>query len=79
MIEFILQMAEFGTPIRVKYIPSIAFSATRHRSEPSRPSKPPGKNWAKAFERRHPDISARRARALDWNRHEKNISAKVEH
>ena len=26
-VKFILQMAELGTPIRIKYIPSIAFTA----------------------------------------------------
>jgi hypothetical protein len=31
VVEFILQMADLGTPIRIKYIPAIAFSATRRR------------------------------------------------
>lgn len=79
IVEFILQMAELGTPIRIKYIPSIAFTATRHRPEADRPVKPLGKNWAKALEKRHPELKARRVRALDWNRHEKNIYKKVEH
>jgi len=30
IVEFTIQMAELGNPIRIKYIPSIAFSATRH-------------------------------------------------
>jgi len=79
VVEFILQMADLGTPIRIKYIPAIAFSATRHRSEADRPVKPPGPNWSKALENRHPDLKARRMKALDWNRHENNIYDKVEH
>lgn len=77
--DFILQIAELGTPVRIKYIPSLAFNATRHRPEADRPVKPPNKNWAKAFENCHPELKARRAKALDWNRHEKNIYHKIEH
>lgn len=77
--KFLLQMSELGTPVRIKYIPSIAISATRHRPEADRPVKPPGKNWAKAFEKRHPELQAQRVRALDWNRHEKNIFPKITH
>jgi len=79
VVKFILQMAELGTPVRIKYIPSIAFTATRHRSEADRPAEPPNKNWSKAFETRHPELRARKVRALDWNRHEKNIYHKIEH
>lgn len=79
VVEFILRMAGLGTPIRIKYIPCIAFSAARHRPEADRPLKPPGKNWAKDHERRHPKIAARRVRAMDWIRHERNIYEKVEH
>jgi hypothetical protein len=58
-VNFILEMAELGTPVRIKCIPSIAFSSTRHRPLPDRPLKPPGKNWAKALERRRPELVAR--------------------
>ena len=68
-----------GQPIRIKYIPSIAFSATCQRPTPNRPPKPPGKNWAKALENRHPELKARRVRALDWNRHKKNTYKKITH
>lgn len=44
MVDFVLQMSDLGTPVRIKYIPSIAFSVTRGRPEPDRPLKPPGKN-----------------------------------
>jgi len=72
-------MAELGTPMRIKYIPSIAFTATRYRPEVDKPAKPPNKNWAKAFENRHLELKAWKVRALDWNHHEKNIYYKIEH
>ena len=49
-------MSDLGRPVRIKYIPSLAFVATRGRPATDRPPKPPGKNWAKTFERRHPEI-----------------------
>jgi hypothetical protein len=42
-----------------------------------RPLKAPGRNWAKALEKRHPILLARRVKALDWNRNEKNIYGKI--
>ncbi|EMC97277.1 hypothetical protein BAUCODRAFT_87975, partial [Baudoinia panamericana UAMH 10762] len=79
VVDFMLQMSALGHPVRIKHVPFIAFSATRNRPTLERPLKPPGKNWAKALENRHPNLKARRVRALDWNRHENNISAKVTH
>jgi hypothetical protein len=77
VVEFLLQMSNLGQPVRIKYIPSIAFLATRNRSIEDRPRKPPGKNWPKALEKRHPELKARRVKALDWKRHEKNIYEKI--
>ncbi|USP73004.1 uncharacterized protein yc1106_00278 [Curvularia clavata] len=79
LVKFILHMSDLGRPVRIKHIPSLAFVATRGRPVRDRPSKPPGKNWAKAFERRHPEMTARRVTALDWNRHENNIADKMTH
>lgn len=31
VVDFILRMDNLGQPVRIKYIPVIAFSATRHR------------------------------------------------
>ena len=78
VVDFVLHMAELGTPVQIKHLPSLAFTATRHRPEAERPANPPNKNWSKAFENRHPELRARKARALDWNRHEKNIYHKIE-
>ena len=56
IIKYLLQMSDLGYPIRIKYIPSIAFSVTRQRSAADRPPNPPGKNWAKALELRYPEL-----------------------
>ena len=53
----------------MKYIASIAFSATRQRPLANRPLKPPGVNWAKALERRRPELVARKSKPQDWNRY----------
>ncbi|KAK1914293.1 hypothetical protein P3342_007539 [Pyrenophora teres f. teres] len=58
LVKFILQMLDLGRPVRIKYIPSLAFVATCGRPATDRPSKPPGKNWAKTFEKRHPGDSS---------------------
>lgn len=77
LVNFILQMSDLGRPVRIKYIPSLAFVATRARPPTDRPLKPPGKNWPKAFEKCHLKTAARRVTALDWNRHETNIAGKM--
>lgn len=48
LVEFILEMSELGTPIRNKFIPSIAFTITRHRLRADRPARKPNKSQAKA-------------------------------
>lgn len=63
----------------MKFIPPLAFRIAHQRPLPDRPLKPPGRNWAKAFEKRHSVLQARRVRPLDWNRHEKNIYTKITH
>ena len=68
-------MSNLGHPVRIKYIPSLAFSLARQRSTTI--DKPPGKNWARAFEKRHPELKARRVRSIDWKRHENNTYVKI--
>ena len=75
MVQFLLQMKELGQPVRMKYIAPIAFSDTRQRPPADRPLKPPGLNWAKALERRRPELVARKTSPLGWNRY--NIYDKV--
>jgi hypothetical protein len=77
MVKFLLLMSSLGHPVRIKYIPSLAFTIARQRSTPIKPIKPPGKNWAQAFQKRHEELKARKVRAIDWKRHENNIYYKM--
>jgi hypothetical protein len=77
MVKFLLLMSSFGHPVRIKHIPSLAFSIARRQSTTIKPIKPPGKNWAQAFKRRHKELKARKVRAIDWKRHENNIYSKI--
>ena len=43
LVAFILRMGAVGTPIRVKYIPALAFCIASRRAT-KRPSEPPKKN-----------------------------------
>lgn len=72
-------MSNFGCPVRIKFLPSLAFSIARWRTTTDKAIKPLGKNWAQAFARRHSELKARRVRTLDWNRYDNNIYDKVTH
>jgi len=73
--DFLIQCGILGQPVRVKYIPAIAFSVTRHRPEADRPLKPPHYSWAKRFEKRRMELVIRKNKPQDWNRY--NIYNKV--
>jgi hypothetical protein len=77
LAKFLLQMSGLGSPVRIKFLPSLAFIVARQRSTTNTAIKPPGKNWAQAFEKRHPELKTRRVRAIDWKRHEINIYEKI--
>jgi len=55
-------MADLGNPVRIKFLPSLVFSIARQRST-DKATKPPSKNWAQSFQRRHPALKSRRVRA----------------
>jgi hypothetical protein len=76
LVSHILRMAALGTPIRVKYIPALAFSLARRRCT-TKATKPPNKNWPQAFRRRHPQLRSRKTSAMDWKRHDNNIADKI--
>ena len=44
--KFLILMSNLGSPVRIKFLPSLAFSIYRQRSTTGKVSKPPGKNWA---------------------------------
>ena len=63
----------------MEYLPSLAFSIARQRST-NKATKPPGKNWSQAFQKRHHQVlKSRRVRAMAWERHENNIYDKITH
>lgn len=71
-------MADLGNPVRIKCIPSLTFSIARQRST-NKATKPPRKNWAQGFQKRHPALKSRQVRAMAWERHENNIYDKITH
>jgi len=78
--QYLKRMADLGYPIPIKHLRSLAFSIARGRSGADVATKPPGKNWPKAFEKRHfEDLKARKVKAVDWSRHDNNIHGKVTH
>jgi hypothetical protein len=65
IVKYLLKMSDLGYPIRMKFIPSLAYSVTHYRPTTERPLKAPRYNWAKALEKRYPILLARRVKALD--------------
>jgi hypothetical protein len=85
LVKYLLRMSRNGFPIPVKYLRSLAAVIACQRSSifqapaANETIRPPGKNWPQAFYKRHPELKSRRVKALDWNRHDKNIYGKVQH
>lgn len=85
LVDYLLRMSNNGFPIPIKYLRSLAFIIARQRSSvfqalaTDETSRPPGKNWPQAFHKRHPELKAKRVKALDWNRHDSNIHDKITH
>jgi hypothetical protein len=76
--KYLKLMAELGNPVRIKCLPALAFSIARQRST-NKATKPPGKNWPRGYQKRHPALKPRRVRAMAWERHENNIYDKITH
>ena len=77
--RYLKLMADLGNPVRIKFLPLLAFSIARQRSTTNKVIKAPSKNWAQAFQKRHPALKSRRVRAMAWERHENNIYDKITH
>jgi hypothetical protein len=83
LVEYILQSARNGYTISVKSLRLLAQAIRRQRSSHSQDLatddtiKPPGKNWPQGFYKRHPELRAKRVKALDWDRHDRNIRDKI--
>ncbi len=76
--RYLKQAADLGNPVRIKYLPSLAFIIARQRST-NKATKPPGKNWAQSSQKHHRALKSRRVRAMAWERHENNIYDKITH
>lgn len=77
--KYLKLMADLGSPVRIKRLPSLAFNIARQRST-NEATKPPGKNWSQGFQKRHHRaLKSRRVRAMAWERHENNIYDKITH
>ena len=62
LVAYLLLMSNLGYPVRIKYITSLALTLVRQRSPTA---KPPGKNWPRAFKKRHPELKARTVKVID--------------
>ncbi|OCL11361.1 hypothetical protein AOQ84DRAFT_264339, partial [Glonium stellatum] len=79
LARYLMRMSDIGYPVPMKCIRSLAFVIVRRRSMTDITTKLPGKNWPKAFEKRHPELNLRKVKAIDWNRHDNNIYNKITH
>jgi hypothetical protein len=85
LVEYVLRLANNGYPLPVKFLRSLALVIAQQRSstfqiiDPSFEVQPPGKNWPQGFYLRHPQLKARRLRAIDWKRDDRQIEEKVRH
>jgi hypothetical protein len=77
--KYLKLMADLGNHVRIKFLPSLAFSIARQRSTTDKAIKPPNKNWPQGFSKRHLALKPKRMRARDWKRHDNNISNKITH
>jgi hypothetical protein len=84
LVSYHLRMSANGYPLPVKFARNLAYIIMLQRSSvfqiPSTDRndiKRPGKNWPQGFYKRHPELKAIRMKAIDWERHDRNIYNKV--
>ncbi|KAF2804522.1 uncharacterized protein BDZ99DRAFT_372674, partial [Mytilinidion resinicola] len=53
LTKYSIHMSTIGYPVRIKYIPSLAFVIARQRTTNTK-IKPPSTSWIEAFKRRNP-------------------------
>lgn len=63
LVQYLLLMSNHGYPIPIMHLPSLALIIASRRSTTDVAIKPPGKNWPKAFEKRHPELNPRKLKA----------------
>lgn len=72
LVDHLLRLHRNGYPARVKHLRTFAGILMNN-------GQVPAKDWPQAFYKRHPELKAASMKAIDWQRHEKNIRTKVEH
>ena len=80
LVDHVLRLYRNGHPARIKHLRSFAGTLLQRRAGANglREKRLPGKDWPQAFCKRHPELEAARLKAIDWQRHEKNIRAKIQ-
>ena len=83
LLKHLLGMADNGLPLPVVSLRSPAHIIAHHHSEDcqlphsSQISQPPGKNWPQGFYRLHPELKARKLKAINRNRDDCRIEEKI--
>lgn len=79
LLTFLMISSTMGEPVQIKYLPSLAHIIACRRASAmiDKPIKAPNKNWGQAFQKRHPELRARRVRAINWKRSNRNIYHKI--
>lgn len=83
LVAYVLQCAENGFPLPVKALRRLAWLikhrglATSLMTETDEAPQPPGKNWPQGLYARHPELRARRLKAIDWTRADENVIDKA--
>jgi hypothetical protein len=61
--KYLKLMADLGNPIRIKYLPALAFSIACQHST-NKVTKPLGKNWPQGFQKHYPALKLQQVRAI---------------
>ncbi|KAF2183301.1 hypothetical protein K469DRAFT_583172, partial [Zopfia rhizophila CBS 207.26] len=83
LVGYLLRMSNNKFPVLIKYLRSLVFVIACQRSfifqapATNETIRPPGKNWPQTFYKRHPEVKAKRVKALDWNRHDTTSTIRV--
>jgi hypothetical protein len=71
LVEYLLRMSNNGFPVPIKYLRLLALIIARQRSSifqaptTDETIRPPGKNWPQGFYKCHPELGAKKVKALD--------------
>ena len=83
LLQYALRMANNGLPLPVKSLRSLALVIASQRTgnkqvlSSANSLYPPGKNWQQGFYKRHPELKARKLRAIDSDRDDRRLEVKI--